>query len=730
MFILAAILMSHTMVSFAGWQREEKWSYLNSDGEEIRSEWFWEENGKVYYFNEEGYLETGWQTIDGCRYFFDESGVMVTGLAVIDGRLYDLGEKGELFIGDRMIEGISYRFTEDGIGQEEVEDASLYRKYTAEGETDLEIRTGQKGWWIRQLPVLLFLLAGLILFAGTRKRDMGTLALIMYLSVLMASLPLLLPYLIKGHDLTFHLNRILGIEESLKSGMFPVRLNGYSLNGYGYADPVFYPQLFLYIPALLHMMGVPFPTAVNLFLIMVHAATAIVMYCCAKKMFGSPEIGCISSVIYTLCIYRLCNSYMRAAYGEMTAMVFLPLILYGFYELFFGDEKKWPVLVLGVTGVIQSHIISTMLTAILCMAGGLCCLGRMREKARLYSCVKAILAAVMLNLWFLLPLLQYMGTEIDTSPLQMIAGNHTVPAAKVMEAFSRSSGETPSPYRDLSNAMPAVPGLVLICGSFLFLWQRFIKREKYDKKTIVCFLLGIGLTVCGSSLFPWGLLAGNRLFGMFASYVQYPWRFFGFAACLLSMVSAAAFYRFYEGKKKKMICFLALLLAVLSSQYLIDDYMRNPASVWSETDVTPMIGQWEYLYPGTDKQHLNQAFVSSDNIVISDTEKKGMSAAFSYRMETAREETFVDVPLLYYPGYRAVDQEGRELTVVRSEKNLIRIIPDNSGGRISVVFREKISWRIAEIISLIAIIWVTVELLKGRRWLCRRNVGPSKVFNE
>jgi hypothetical protein len=77
---------------------------------------------------------------------------------------------------------------------------------------------------------------------------MGTIVLILYVSVLMASLPLLLPYLIKGHDMTFHLNRILGIEETLKSGMFPVRLNGYSLNGYGYADPVFYPQLFLYIP--------------------------------------------------------------------------------------------------------------------------------------------------------------------------------------------------------------------------------------------------------------------------------------------------------------------------------------------------------------------------------------------------------------------------------------------------------------------------------------------------
>ena len=715
MLILSAIMINQTMTAYAGWQKEEKWRYYNAEGNEKRSEWFQDDNGKWYYFNEEGYTENGWKTIENHRYFFDESGMMMTGLAMVDGRLYDFGEDGVMYTGERIMEGVSYQFTEEGIGPEELKNISLYHKYTAEGREDQEIPFGYRGWWIRQLPVFFFLLGGLLLGIWARKQNMGTIVLILYVSVLMASLPLLLPYLIKGHDMTFHLNRILGIEETLKSGMFPVRLNGYSLNGYGYADPVFYPQLFLYIPAALHMMGVPFPTAVNLFLILIHAATSVVMYYCATQIYHSPQIGCISSVIYTLCIYRLCNAYTRAAYGELTAMVFLPVILYGFYELFFGDERKWPILVFGITGVIQSHIISTMLIAIFCVGGGICCLGRMRNRNRFFSCVKVVISTGMMNLWFLLPLVQYMGTEIDTSALKVTAENYTVPVAKMMELFSKSSGSTPYIYGDLSNAMPAVLGIVPICGSLLFLWQYLIKREKSDRKTMVFFMLGIGLAVCSSSLFPWKLLSGNWLFHLFASYVQYPWRFFSMAVCFLSVVSAAAFYRFYERKEPKKLCFFALLLAVFSSQYMIDDYMRSPAAVWSEMDVTPMIGQWEYLYPGTKKQHLNQNFIpSDDHVIVADMKKEGLSVQFSYSMEAVQEESYIDVPLLYYPGYHAVDASGREVPIQRSETNLIRVIPENNNGWVSVTFHENISWRVAEVISLLSLVWVVVEMLRIR----------------
>lgn len=59
--------------------------------------------------------------------------------------------------------------------------------------------------------------------------------------------PLLNEYIIVGHDLAFHLNRIEGIKKGLLSGQFPVRIHPTHFGGYGYATPIMYPEMLLYI---------------------------------------------------------------------------------------------------------------------------------------------------------------------------------------------------------------------------------------------------------------------------------------------------------------------------------------------------------------------------------------------------------------------------------------------------------------------------------------------------
>ena len=59
-----------------------------------------------------------------------------------------------------------------------------------------------------------------------------------------------------------------------------------------------------------------------------------------------------ASVLYTLCIYRMGNLYTRATLGESLAMIFFPMVLLGLYEVLRRDEKRWPLLALGMTLVI------------------------------------------------------------------------------------------------------------------------------------------------------------------------------------------------------------------------------------------------------------------------------------------------------------------------------------------------------------------------------------------
>ena len=43
---------------------------------------------RTYYFNESGYMQTGWQWIDGSYYYFNGSGHMLTNWQWIDGYCY------------------------------------------------------------------------------------------------------------------------------------------------------------------------------------------------------------------------------------------------------------------------------------------------------------------------------------------------------------------------------------------------------------------------------------------------------------------------------------------------------------------------------------------------------------------------------------------------------------------------------------------------------------------
>ena len=60
-----------------------------------------------------------------------------------------------------------------------------------------------------------------------------------------------------GHDVYFHMTRMEALAQEIDAGNIPARLYYFVYDGYGYASPMFYGDLFLIIPALLILMGVP-----------------------------------------------------------------------------------------------------------------------------------------------------------------------------------------------------------------------------------------------------------------------------------------------------------------------------------------------------------------------------------------------------------------------------------------------------------------------------------------
>ena len=79
------------------------------------------------------------------------------------------------------------------------------------------------------------------------------------------------------------------------------------------------------------------------------------------------------------------------------------------------------------------------------------------------------------------------------------------------------------------------------------------------------------------------------------------------------------------------------------------------------------------------------------------------------------ERQFIEVPLMMYPGYQAVDSAGNELDVTYGADKVVSVlVPPWFNDEIRIRFAGKIYWKAAAIIS-----FVTVLLLVFRSIRCR-----------
>ena len=112
-----------------------------------------------------------------------------------------------------------------------------------------------------------------------------------------------------AHDLPYHLNRILSITENIKNGDFLSLIHSRVLNNLGYANGLFYPQIFMYIPAILMAItGIHVLTVYKMFLIIITFFTFLAMYYSVKNIFGKKSIAFL--------LYQPSYSWQKASGGS------------------------------------------------------------------------------------------------------------------------------------------------------------------------------------------------------------------------------------------------------------------------------------------------------------------------------------------------------------------------------------------------------------------------------
>lgn len=554
-------------------------------------------------------------------------------------------------------------------------------------------------------------------------------ALILLCAALFASLPSLWYGMLDGHDLFFHLNRIEGIAAGLRAGEFPVRIHSTTTTGYGYASPEFYPELFLYFPALLRNLGVSLTTCVSLFQMTVNLACAFTAYLCAGHVFGSRRIAVGAGVLYALSIDRVVNLYVRGSLGESTAMVFFPIVIMAMTDVLWGDERRWPLLALGAFGIFMSHLLSTLFVAGFCALCALLSAGRLlREPRRVAAILKALALTALCSLWFIVPFLSYSAEDINTN-VTTDSWRNVLSLGSLLVTFAGNVSGVSAADEDFAYHVGAIPGVAPLIGCALLILRLYARGgarkarislrsdEGRGKLALGLLCMGALALLCATPLLPWKTLcAMRRPISTIAMQIQFPWRLVAIATPLLTFAGA---YGYLCEEKRAMLGMAALcMLSVLLCGYTLTAYPQGntcySADFWCDT----RIGQYEYIYTGTEKGALEPArFGTGDAAAqIEAFERDGTRLYAQLRTQSAC--AYYDLPLLYYPGYH-VSIDGKEATVARGPNNVLRAYNNSTQNvvRLTAWYEEPVLWRAAEVASAFGLIWFAFTLATMRRRL-------------
>lgn len=577
-------------------------------------------------------------------------------------------------------------------------------------------------------------------YGEKEKKNSRIVIFVLTVAMLHSCLPLMNDFIFYGQDLKFHLGRLDGIAQALENGQFPMYLNMTQQNGYGEATPIMYPQLFLYLPALFICAGMSLLNAYKLLLAFVSILGILIAYFSFKGMLRSRGATLSAALAYQLCIYRLCDIYTREALGEALAMCFLPLVFYGFYEIYAGKEGRWILLVLGMTGILSSHVLTTMITVF--VAGVFFVvmipyLWKHHGGKKILALIKAFLLTLLLNLYFLVPLADcylhedFLIKQDSTSGLGVNATG--VYLSQLFGIFYSGNSDTYSRgYGQTQNEMALSIGLLLLTAVLGYIWLKTVDQETGHKQ-----VMGLGAFALAGAVFtaflslwlaPWQGIAGMRVVNKLKA-VQMVWRFLAmtdlFASVVLGCVLLVLAARRPEHRKK--IYGFAIALAFICSLYYMDTVSDN-RSYYNRDLQDECSGDTLYLYSATDldAQDLHTVRSTAEGTKLSDYQRIETTVSFSYVLPEGTEEADLAAPLYYFPGYTAY-VNGERMSAEMDDQGLVSVHVTAPSGTVVFRYEAKTSWKAAEILSLIG--WLALAGY-GLGKTCRRKRAAVAVHEE
>lgn len=512
-----------------------------------------------------------------------------------------------------------------------------------------------------------------------------------YLYILLISIIVCIPLMNKNiniyrDDGIQHVCRLIGTYQTIKSGeMLPMIMSNLC-NNFGYSWNIFYSPLTAYAPLIFKIFNFTFTNCLKIFMFAVTLLSGITMYTFMMNVTKNKNVSLLSSILYVLAPYRITDMYIRIAVAELASFVFIPIIFDGLYSVL-KEEKLSFKLIWGTVGLILTHTVITMYTAIICLLYLVFNIKKLKSIKVKRILVISLVCILLITSFYWVGLLQHHNaTSYEVFvPGRMEVGNK-------LEYYKTEFYQLF--YTNKDQTMIYAIGLVTVLGLVLtpIAWKNV---EKDYKGTYVLFLIfGIILTIMTLTFFPFEKLPS--IFKM----IQFTFRLYEFTAFFFAFVAGINYGIIIKKFKISDVIVLAVISTLLLIPYkskLEYELSTNEDRLIEGVRVTENTGRvhagmasMEYL-PSKAFKVLNtyianrkdEPIIMSGEAEILNYNKNGTNLEFELaNMKSKKEadnqnnkteaELTIELPYIYYLGYR-VYANGGEIEYAESDNGFVQI---------------------------------------------------------
>ena len=506
------------------------------------------------------------------------------------------------------------------------------------------------------------------------------------------------PVLYHNDDGTFHLIRALSLENITQS---PINFKFFNHNG----NPtlLFYPYLTLFPLYWITQLCNNLILSYYIFWAIITFCSLEITFYVAYKISKKVNLAILTSIVYVFCFTRTTSIYHRLAVGEALAMTFLPLVLYGIYQIFYTKSTKprWFALALGMTLIAYTHMLSLVMAAVfitffLIMS----CIHRTMTWNRFLALLKSASFSLLMTLGLFGPMLQFQTFTKIKEPLLYQLSDTAMSVNQVVDA-------------SLSNNLASEDNLGIVLLIFLIVSViGFSKFKSTFFKDLV--ISGLIFSFLSTNLFPW------HFFQDIFYNIQFPWRFFVLASIAISFTGSYIIIQLCQTPKMQNLavsCLIVVLVLInwgtisrvqtqdsfFSEQSFINE--MNSTSFNGINDYTPIVGEEQGIDISFDRQNIQEHKIKvSDDKWVYPTKLKYTANKLTLTLDMPeKEQNTVILPVWAYPGEQ-VTLNGQSIKVKKAYNGATQVPVKNGKNVYTITYKYTLLARTMQIISLISML--------------------------